>query len=105
VLSRPLDSALVALNQWLPIGSSLRELDVRGLVASAVSDPVGPGMLILENEHRKAQSMILRGVSTASIQTLGPTRAGVLSAELTSPRDRLELTVAPNSVLAVSPSS
>jgi hypothetical protein len=105
VLSRPLDSALVALNQWLPTGSSLRQLNVRGLVASAVSHPVGPGMLILENEQRTARSVILRGVSTASIQTLGPTRAGVLSAELTSPRDRLELTVAPNSVLAVSPSS
>jgi hypothetical protein len=105
VLSRPLESALVALNQWLPIGSSLRRLDVRGLVASAVSHPVGPGMLILENEQRTAQPVVLRGVITASIQTLGPTRAGLLSAELTSPSDRIKLTVAPNSVLAVSPSS
>ncbi len=105
VLSRPLESALAALNQWLPIGSSLRPLNIRGLVASAISHPVGPGMLILENEHRTPQSVILRGVSTASIQTLGPTRAGVLSAELTAPGDRIKLTVAPNSVLAVSPSS
>jgi hypothetical protein len=105
VLSRPLESALVALNQWLPIGSSLRSLDVRGLVATAVSKPTGPGLLILDNEHRTSQSVVLRGVSSASIQTLGPTRTGLLSAELTSPRDRIELTVAPNSVLAVSPSS
>lgn len=105
VLSRPLESALVTLNEWLPIGSSLRPLDVRGLVATAVGRPVGPGLLILDNEQRTAQSIVLRGVSAASIQTLGPTRIGVLDAELTSPHDRIKLTVAPNSVLAVSPSS
>lgn len=105
VLTRPLESALVALNQWLPIGSSLRSLDVRGLVATAVSKPTGPALLILDNEHRTAQSVLLRGVSSASVQTLRPTHSGLLSAELTSPHDRIKLTVAPNSVLAVSPSS
>ncbi|MGH2865565.1 MAG: hypothetical protein ACRDJX_10015 [Solirubrobacteraceae bacterium] len=105
VLSRPLESALVALNQWLPVGSSVRGLDVRGLVADAVSKPSGASMLILENEHRTARSVLVRGVGSAMIQTLGPTRAGMLSSELLSPRDRVELTVAPNSVLAVSPSS
>jgi hypothetical protein len=105
VLSRPLESALVALNQWLPIGSSLRSLKVRGLVATAVSKPTGLGLLILDNEHRTAQSVLLQGVSSASIQTLGSKRAGLLSTTLTSPGDRIKLTVAPESVLVASPSS
>lgn len=103
VLNRPLESALAALGQWLPVGSSLRSLTVRGLIATAVAQPTGTGLLILDNEHPKPQSVILRGVSTATIETLTPKRTGVLSAELASPRDRLELTVAPESVLAVSP--
>jgi hypothetical protein len=104
VLNRPLESALAALGQWLPVGSSLRSLTVRGLIATAVSQPAGTGLLILDNEHRMARSVILRGVSNASVETLSSTRTGALSAELTSPHDQLELTVAPESVLAVSPS-
>jgi hypothetical protein len=104
VLNRPLESALAALGQWLPVGSSLRSLTVRGLVATAVSQPAGTGLLILDNEHRTPQSVILRGISSASIETLSPRRTGVLSAELISPSDRIKLAVAPNSVLAVSPS-
>ena len=93
-----------ALNQWLPIGSSLQTLDVRGLVATAVHEPAGTSLLILDNEHQRAQPVVLRGVRSASVEALGPTRAGLLSAELVSPRGRIKLTVAPNSVLAVSPS-
>ena len=55
VLSRPLDSALVALNQWLPVGASLRTLVVRGLVATAVAQPTGTSLLLLDNEHRQAR--------------------------------------------------
>jgi hypothetical protein len=105
VLNRPLESALAALGQWLPVGSSLRSVPVRGLLATAVAQPTGTGLLILDNEHRKPQSVVIRGVSTANIETLTAKRTGVLSAELTSPRDRIKLTVAPESVLAVAPSS
>jgi hypothetical protein len=105
VLNRPLESALVALGQWLPVGASLRSLTVRGLVATAVSQPAGTGLLILDNERRTAQSVILRGIGSASVETLSPTRTGVLGAQLTSPHDQVKLTVAPESILAVSPSS
>jgi hypothetical protein len=104
VLARPLESALVALNQWLPVGSSLRTLVVRGLIATAVTQPAGTSLLILDNERPRAQRVVLRGVRDATIERLSPTHAGLLSAELVSPGERLELTVAPNSVLAVSPS-
>ena len=42
VVDRPLDSALVALNQWLPVGSSLETVSAaQGLVATAVSGQGG----------------------------------------------------------------
>lgn len=105
VLNRPLDSAMVALGQWLPVGSSLRSLTVRGLLATAVSQPTGTGLVILDNEHRTPQKVILQGAGSMNVETLAPTRAGVLSAQLSAPHDRVELTIAPNSVLAVSPAS
>jgi len=105
VLNRPLESALALLQQWLPVGSSLRSLTVRGLVATAVAQPAGTGLLILDNEHRTPQAVILQGVASASVETLSSTHTGMLSAELTSPSARIKLTVAPNSVLAVAPSS
>lgn len=103
VLNRPLESALAALGQWLPVGATLRSLTIRGLVATAVSQPAGTGLLILDNEHHTPQSVILRGTGSATVETLSPTRTGVLSAQLVSPRDQVKLTVAPNSVLTVAP--
>jgi hypothetical protein len=105
VVARPLESALAALNQWLPVGSSLRSLDVRGLVATAVTQTAGTGLLILDNERSLAAPVVLRGVRGVIVQALGPTRAGLLSTELISSAERIKLTVAPNSVLAVSPTS
>jgi hypothetical protein len=105
VLNRPLESALVALGQWLPVGSSLRSVTVRGLIATAVSQPAGTGLLILDNEHRTPQTVIVRGTSSATVETLSPTRTGVLSAQVASRHGEVKLTVAPNSVLAVSPAS
>jgi hypothetical protein len=96
--------ACAALNQWLPVGSSLRSLDVRGLVATAVTQTAGTGLLILDNERSLAAPVVLRGVRSVIVQTLDPARAGLLSTELISSAERIKLTVAPNSVLAVSPS-
>jgi hypothetical protein len=104
VLTRPLDSALIALNQWLPVGSTLQSLaGVRHLVVSHIEQPSGTSITILDNESAHAQAVLLRGLSGASVQTLSPAQAGVLSAELPAPRDRLKLSIAPNSVLAVTP--
>jgi hypothetical protein len=112
VLARPLASALVVLNQWLPVGAALRTVPgVRGLVASSVSEPAaGPGgpagetMLILDNERAQARLVVLRGARSVSIETLTATRAGVQTTQLSSARGRIKLSVAPNSVLAISPS-
>jgi hypothetical protein len=119
VLNRPLESALVALNQWLPLGASIQTLPrVRGLVATAIgaapstpppsgggSSAAQPGtpQLILDNESAKPQTVVLRGAPTVQVQLLSATRAGLQTAQLSSAHDRIKLTVAPNTVIAVLP--
>ncbi len=133
VLARPLESAMVALNQWLPVGATLRTLPgVRGLQASSIlapastapGAPTSPGqstipastspqpvapqtgttIVILDNTHARSQQMVLRGVRAVRVQTFAPAHAGV-SANLVSPRRRIRLTVPANSVVAIAPAS
>lgn len=102
VLARPLESAMVALNQWLPVGATLRTLPgVRGLQASSILAPPTATTVILDNEHAHAQTVVLRGVRTVRVQTFTPASTG-LSANLASPHNRIRLTVPANSVVAVS---
>jgi hypothetical protein len=104
VVSRPLDSALVALNQWLPVGSSLHTVSgVRGLVATGVLAPAGKTVLILDNEGKRAQPLVLRDAHTVHVEVLSATSAGLHKEQLSSPTGRIKLLVARNSVLAVSP--
>jgi hypothetical protein len=119
VVDRPLESALVALNQWLPVGASIQTLaHVRGLVATAIAPAPGvpqpssggssagasdAAQLILDNESAKPQTVVLSGAPTAQIQLLSATRAGLQTEQLTSSRDRIALTVAANSVATILP--
>jgi hypothetical protein len=103
VVTRPLESALVALNQWLPLGASLRTVPrVRELVASAVSQPGGATMLILDNERVRARPVILRNAHKVHIAILSPAHAGLIT-ETLSAHGTLKLSVAPNTLLAISP--
>jgi hypothetical protein len=107
LIDRPLESALVALDQWLPVGSSLTTLRrAHGLVITAVAgSPHGPQLLV-DNESDVRQSVVLRGISGVQVQLLSPIRAGLQSATLSSARGSVKLGVAPNTVLAVvTPSS
>lgn len=100
LLQRPLYAALVALNEWLPVGASLHPLTgVRGLVATAVSG--GLPDLILEDRQGSAQAVVLRSAAPVRVQTLGVTQAGVQSVVLSPTHDRIKLTLAPNSVAAL----
>jgi hypothetical protein len=118
VIDRPLESALVALNQWLPIGASIRTIPgVHGLLATAIAPATGappgapssgataatPGapQLILDNESAKQQTVVLRGAGAVQVGLLSPTRAGLQTAQLTSSGNHITVTVAANSVLAV----
>jgi hypothetical protein len=103
VLKRPLDDALVALNQWLPVGASLRTLaGVRGLAATSVSEPSGQTLLLLDDQSAHAQRVVLRGATSAHVEVVSPATPGVRAAQLAAVHGRIELVVAANSVAAVS---
>ena len=103
VLARPLESALEALNRWLPVGSSVHPLaGVRGLVASKLQTPTGTTVLLLDNESAKARAIVLHGAHSAKLELLSPLQAGLRIADVSGARGRIALTVAPSSVLAVS---
>ena len=103
VVDRPLDSALIALNQWLPVGSSLHTVaGVRGLLATGVSETSGSTLLILDNERAQAQALVLRGASSVRVQTLSAARPGLQTAQLSSIHRRIKISVAGNTVVAVS---
>jgi hypothetical protein len=102
VLKRPLESALVALNQWLPRGASLRTVPgIKGLVATAIGQPGGGIILILDNERPEARPVVLRNAYRAQIAVFSPAHAGLRTQTL-SARGRIRLSIAGNSVLAVS---
>jgi hypothetical protein len=102
VIDRPLDSAMVALNQWLPVGASLQSLTVgKGLVATAVSGPAAPVQLILDNERARAQQVVLRSESSIHVAVFSATRAGLATQTLTPRKGRAKLTMGGNSVVAV----
>jgi hypothetical protein len=103
VLRRPLESALVALNQWLPAGSTLRTVPgVRELVATAVGRVGGGIVLILDNERAKARPVVLHSARSVHFTVLSPLRGGLSTGILSPTRGRIRVSVAPNSVLAVS---
>ncbi len=106
VLTRPLESALVALNQWLPLGSSLRTVPgIRRLIATAVGQPNGGILLILDNERTEARPVVLRHAYSVHTAMLSPERAGLQSGTLSSADGRIPLSVPGNSLLAISPAA
>lgn len=105
VQTRPIEDALAALNQWLPVGSALYPLEaVRGLSESAVGTATGVSLLILGNESGKAQTVVLRTAVGAHVQMLSAASAGLQVVALSATHDRVKLTVPPQSVLAIAPS-
>jgi hypothetical protein len=103
VEARPLESALVALNQWLPVGSSLRTVPrVRELLATAVRRPGGGITLILDNERAQARNVVLESARSVRIAVLRPGRAGLQTATRRPNGGRLSLSVAANSLLVAS---
>jgi hypothetical protein len=104
IVDQPLESALVALNHWLPVGSSLRTITgVRGLVATAVSgDPGGPEV-ILDNEQARTETAVLPATHPLVVAVLSAARAGLATATLPVSHGSVKVRVAGNSVLAVMP--
>jgi hypothetical protein len=101
--TRPLENALVALNQWLPVGASVRTVPgVRELIATAVAQPGGKTLLILDNQQTKARPVVLRKARRVQVAAFGPSRAAPQIQILSSTRGKIRLSVAANNVLAIS---
>lgn len=102
VVDQPLESALVALNGWLPVGSAIRTARASGgLITTAVSgDPGGPEV-ILDNERPRAQSVEIPAKHPVSVALLSASRAGLLTHTLPARHGRVTVRVPANSVLAV----
>jgi hypothetical protein len=103
VIARPLQSALVALNQWLPVGSTLRGVaGVRELVATAIGQPSGGQLLVLDNESGKPRPVVLHGATSAHLQLFSAARAGAQVVVLNAVHGRISTTLAPNTVASIS---
>jgi hypothetical protein len=102
VIARPLQSGLVALNEWLPVGSSLYTVHrLPGLLATGVRESTGQTLLIFDNEGVRARPVVLRATHSVRIAVLTAARAGLQTEELSPTHRRIRLAVAPSSVLAV----
>jgi hypothetical protein len=102
VIDRPLDDALVALNQWLPVGSALQPLTTgKDLVATSVRGPAAPVQLILDNERARPQQVLLRSERSVHIAVFSPVRAGLATLTLRPTNGRVELSLAADSITAV----
>jgi len=101
VIERPLAGAMAALNQWLPPGATLRPVPIKGLVATAVAEPKGTSLLLLDNETLTPQTVLLRGAAAVQLTSFSSTHAGAVVVNRNSPSGRIRATIAPNSVVAV----
>jgi hypothetical protein len=100
VSERPLDRALIALNSWLPVGAAVQSLaSSKGVVATAVTG--GPVQLILDNEHKRAQTVTLPFTHSVHGELLSAARPGTIAAFLPSHAGRVKVKLAANSVLAI----
>jgi len=102
VLPRPLESALVALNRWLPVGSSIHPLGrIGGLSVSALVGAGGAVTLILDNEQTAARPLLLKGATAVSVQELGPTQTGLRRASAVPVHGAFRLNLPADTVAAV----
>ena len=107
VSERPLANALVALNTWLPVGTTLhpvasRTLAARGLIAHAALRPDGTVVLIIDNESAHAARVLLRGLSAGQLTLMSSIAAGLPTRNVASPSADIPVAIPPNAVVAVS---
>ena len=104
VLKRPLDYALVALNQWLPAGASLRSVPgVHGFTTTSVTSTSGQTTLILDNERPRAQAVVVHTSTSVHVESIVASHAGVSTTLRAPTHGRVKLLVAPSTILALSP--
>ncbi len=102
VVRQPLESALAALNAWLPVGSSLRTLSgPKGVLVTAVSGGAHGARAIYDNESARTVRVELPASAPIAVAVLDARRAGLVTETLPVQRGRVKLPLAANSVAAV----
>jgi hypothetical protein len=105
LVPHPLEGAMAALNQWLAVGSSVRTVSVPGaksVLASSLAGPTGALALVLDNEQRAVQPLLLKGARKVTVQEFTPTRTGLVGSTLTATHGAAKLTLPANSVAVLS---
>jgi hypothetical protein len=103
ILPRPLEAALVALNQWLPVGSTMRSVHgVHELLVTAIHEPAGATIAILDNETTRPRPVVLRGSAHVHLAVLGPAHSGLETVTAPAAHGQTRLELAPNTLLEVS---
>ena len=107
IYERPLANTLVALNTWLPVGTTLhpvasRTFAAQGLIAHAALRPDGSLVLIIDNERPHAARVLLRGLSVGQLTLMSSTVAGLPTRNLASPSADIPIAIPANGVVAVS---
>jgi hypothetical protein len=103
VLPRPIEPALVALNQWLPVGSTIRGLTgVRELSGAAIGQPSGSALVVLDNESGKPRPVLLKGAQSVHVQIFDAALTGLHPLQLSAVAGKVRFTLAPNSVACLS---
>jgi hypothetical protein len=104
VVERPIDSALAALNRWLPVGSSLRSASAPGgLKATALSGNPGGPQVIFDNEHSKALTATVPATHAVGVEVLSAAGSGLRTLTVAPRGGRASVSVPGNSVVAVMP--
>jgi hypothetical protein len=102
VVRRPLEAAMVALNQWLPVGATFRSVAGLGRVAAtAIAAPGAQPLLLLDNTAGKASTLVLREALAISTQTFSANGARPTLRRMKGPGHRVQVVIPANTVLAV----
>jgi hypothetical protein len=100
VVRRPIEAAMVALNQWLPVGATLRSTSrLHGFAVTAIAAPGAAPLALVDNEQRKAGKLVLSGSAVSSTQAFSASAAKPSLRPYK--RGRTLVTMPPETLLAV----
>jgi hypothetical protein len=103
VLARPLAGAISALNRWMAPGATVHTVrGVHELLATAIRQPAGGVVLILDNERPHARPVVLHAAGNVGVEGFLSGRAGSLAETLAPTHSRIKLSIPANSVYALS---
>ena len=113
LMTHPIESALVALDQWLPVGATFRSVPrVRSLDATAIAEPPAPAgakpssaklVLILDNEGALAQPVVVHAGAAVRVSVLSAAFPGLATFTRGPTHGIVRLSVARHSLVALSP--